>query len=231
MMIVLKSLSEPVFQIGAGVLVFLAPVLILVLRSSDVPLSPAQKHRTTVLVLLGCCTCLLGWSGGVVLAHRDAPDPGGMNAPLVATPTQEPTSFPTPTPTPTPLPILVPSTITVLTTWCSAVTTNDVATVWSLYSTSLQRTLQANKRRLTSLKGGQLHAVHCTRNDDPGEQLDERKATGVLLLQTADGTGYADGLDRPYEVILGVENHRWKITRINFCTVHGCIDVTQRFVP
>ncbi len=229
MMIVLKSLSEPVYQIGAGVLVFLAPVLILLLRSSDVPLSSAQKHRATVLVLLGCCACLLGWSGGVVLAHRDAPDPGDMHASLVATPTQEPTSFPTPTPTP--IPVLVPSTITVLTTWCSAVTTNDVATVWSLYSTSLHRTLQANQRRLTGLKGEQLHVVHCRLNDDPGEQLDGRKASGVLLLQTTDGTGYADGMDRPYEVILGVENHQWKITRINFCTVHGCIDMTQRFVP
>lgn len=52
-----------------------------------------------------------------------------------------------------------------------------------------------------------------------------------ICHETMDGTGYADGVDRPYQLTLGVENNTWKITKIDICLTDGCLDMTSAIVP
>jgi len=122
---------------------------------------------------------------------------------------------------------LTPSTVQVLTTWCSAINRQDTTTVWQQYSKALQHQLTANKAQTqTQYQRYQRKIVHCTVND-----LNEQSAVGYLLLKTLDGNGNGDDMERPYQLKLRVENGAWKITMLSYCISDGCLDVTPSIVP
>jgi hypothetical protein len=228
-----ESLLDPIWQIGAGIgiIVLAALMLTLALRSSEVHLSPSQQHRGTLLVLVSGLCCVLMLSGGILWFHasQTSSSPAGTpnvhpSQPLLV-PTPGPAERPTPSPTPTPFPLLTPSTTQVLNTWCEAINRQDSATVWQQYSLQLQQQLLTNKTQ-TAQAQYQRKIVHCTVND-----LSERSAVGDLMLTTVDGNGNGDGIERPYQLTLSVENQTWKITKIAYCVSDGCLDVTHSVLP
>ncbi len=113
---IMESLGDPVWQIGGGIILLAALVLILALRSPEVHLAPQHQWFLTRLLLLVCFSCFLVLSAGVLLFH-------GANAastaePLVTQPTSataaphgglSPTSVPSLSPTPMPSPSPTPS--------------------------------------------------------------------------------------------------------------------------
>ena len=83
---IMESLGDPVWQIGGGIILLAALVLILALRSPEVHLAPQHQWFLTRLTLLVCFSCFLVLSAGVLLFH-------GANAASTATPAvTQPTS-------------------------------------------------------------------------------------------------------------------------------------------
>jgi hypothetical protein len=229
--IIVESLLDPIWQIGGGIgiIVLTALMLTLALRSSEVHLTIQQKHRGTLLVLLSGLCCVLILSGGTLWFHasqassRPVSTHEAHRSQPSLLPTPEPPPRPTPSPTSTPFPVLTPSTAQVLTTWCTAINRHDTATVWQQYSQQVQHQLLTNKTQTVHAQY-QHKIVHCTVND-----LNERSAVGYLMLTTVDGNG--DGMERPYQLTLSVENQAWKITMISYCISDGCLDVTYSVIP
>ncbi len=227
--IIVESLLDPFWQIGVviGIIVLATPMLILALRSSEIHLTRQQQHRGTLLVLVSALCCILVLSGGILWFHTTPASsrPVGASEEHRSQPSLSITPDPSPRPTPTPFPVLTPSTVQVLTTWCAAINRQDSATVWQQYAKTLQRQLLANKAQIAQAQY-QRKIVHCTVND-----LNERSAVGYLLLITVDGNGNGDGMERPYQLTLSVENHAWKITVISSCISDACLDVTHSVLP
>jgi hypothetical protein len=131
----LATLGDPVWQIGGGIILLLALVLILALRSPDVHLAPQHRWFLTRLILLLCLSCFLVLSAGVLLSHRA--NAASTAAPLVTQPTSatasphgglSPSSVPSPSPTA--FPSLTPSPAQVLTTSCHAINQQDLNMAW-----------------------------------------------------------------------------------------------------
>lgn len=149
MNVILESLGDPIWQIGGGILLFLALVLIMALRSPEVPLSSWHHWFWTRIALLVCLSLFLVLSAGVGLFHgadvTSAAEPGAAPAsPRVGSSPQPtsmatPTAVPSPTPSPTPFPRLVPSPTQVLTTFCNAIVRQDLNTAWAQYAQALQK--------------------------------------------------------------------------------------------
>jgi hypothetical protein len=110
----LATLGDPVWQIGGGIILLAALVLILTLRSPEVHLAPQHLWFLTRLMLLVCLSCFLVLSAGVLLFH--GANAASTTAPLVTQPTSATASphsglspTPVPFPSPTPFPSLNPS--------------------------------------------------------------------------------------------------------------------------
>ncbi len=195
---------------GIGIIALAALMLTLALRSSEVHLSTPHKQRGTLLVLVSSLCCVLILSGSILWSHASQASsrPAGTPEVLLSRPSPLPTPSPQPrpTPSPTPFPVLTPSTAQVLTTWCAAINRQDTMTTWQQYSPQMQQLLLANQAQ-TAQAQYQRKIVHCTAND-----LNERSAVGDLMLTTINGNGNGDGMERPYQLTLSVENHAWKIT-------------------
>jgi hypothetical protein len=67
MQVIMQSLGDPIWQIGVGTIALVALVLIVVLRSPDVRLSPWQQWFLPRMIGLVCLSLFLVLSAGVVL--------------------------------------------------------------------------------------------------------------------------------------------------------------------
>ena len=222
----LATLGDPIWQIGGGIILLLALVLILALRSSDVHLAPQHQWFLTRLILLLCLSCFLVLSAGVLLFH-------GADAASTAAPTAtQPTSAtaaphsglsptPVPSPSPSPFPALIPSPAQVLTTFCNAINQQDLNMAWGQYTKALQQ-----KRATPPTYQVRITIVHCQL-----EQVSDTSATGYLFLKTVGPNGYADDIERLFQFTLSVEESAWKIAQTARCLADGCLDDTRSLVP
>jgi hypothetical protein len=127
-------------------------VLILVLRSPDMHLSPRHQWLLTRITGLACLSCFLVLSAGVVLFHAahaastigpEGSQPSSATASphggLLPSSTPTASLTPSPSPSPTPFPRLVPGPSQVLTTFCDAIDQHDLNTAWGQYAKALQK--------------------------------------------------------------------------------------------
>jgi hypothetical protein len=224
-----NSLFDPVFLIGGGSIVFGTLILTMVMRSPELHFTPRQRQRATYIVLaVGLCALVVvgGYVEGVrattsssVQKTSSAP----TTLPLDLTTEASPTAFASPYTTPTPMPTLTASAINVLNTLCGAINRYDTAAILQQYAPSLRHTVLTNRARLAKQKGVQLRFIHC-RVADTVEQL----PIVILMMQTEDGNGYADGYERPYQFLMERVQGVWKVASIKYCLSDGCIDITGR---
>jgi hypothetical protein len=227
MNVIMESLGDPAWQIGGGILLLVALVLIIALRSPDLHLTVRHQWSLTRITLVVCLTLLLVLSAGVALFH-------GANAastvvpeaiqPSSATASSHGSSLPStpsPSPSPTPFPRLVPSPAQVLTTFCEAINRHDLNTAWEQYA----KVLQKERAKLPPFLV-RITIVHC-RVDEVSDTL----ATGLLLLKTIGPNRYTDNYERDFQFTLSVENGAWKIAQISRCLADGCLQDTTSIVP
>ncbi len=226
MQVIFESLGDPIWQIGVGSIAFLALVLLVVLRSPDFRLTPWQHWFLPRIIGLMCLSLFLVLSAGVVLSHGADATSSSVHAtrphPSV-TATPPVISSPTfmPTPTPSPFPQLSPTPARVLTTFCDAIDQHDLNGAWQQYATRLQK-----ERTEPPPPHGWFKIVECSIGE-----VSETSATGLLQLQIIEPGGYSDGVERPFQFTLGVEDGAWKITQIARCLSDGCLDITPAIVP
>src|SRR6266566_1671692 len=112
MKVILESLGDPVWQIGGGIIILAALVLLLALRSPEVHLSPWHQWLWTRIMLLVCFSLFLVLSAGVVLFHganaASSAVPAGPQ-PSSATASPHGDSLPSPTANASSTPLLSPS--------------------------------------------------------------------------------------------------------------------------
>jgi hypothetical protein len=236
MNVIMESLGDPIWQIGGGIILLAALVLILALRSPDLHFAPRYQWFLTRFTLLVCLTLFLVLSAGVVLFHganaaSTAVPAGSQPSSATASPyggsspssmsIPSPTPLPSPSPSPTPIPRLTLSPAQVLTTFCDAIDQQDLSTAWAQYTKALQKERAAPPPFLV-----RITIVHC-RVDD----VSDTSATGFLLLKTIGPNGYADDYERPFQFTLSVEDGAWKIAQIARCLSDGCLPDTTSIVP
>jgi len=234
MHVILESLGDPVWQIGGGIILLAALVLILALRSPEVHLAPQHQWFLTRLMLLLCLSCFLVLSAGVLFFH--GANAASTSSPAVTQPTSataaphgglSPTSVPSlsptpmPSPSPTPFPVLTPSPAQMLTTFCDAINQQDLNTAWGQYKKALQQ-----KRATPPPYQVRITMVHCQL-----EQVSDTSATGYLFLKTVGPNGYTDDVERLFQFTLSVEGRAWKIAQTARCLADGCLDDTTSLVP
>jgi hypothetical protein len=145
----LATFGDPIWQIGGGISLLAALVLLLAMRSPELHLSAWHQWLWTRNTLLVCLSLFLVLSAGVVLFHganavstvgptvtRSASAtaaPGGASSPQAAS-LVSPTSLPSPSLSPTLFPRLVPSLSQVLTMFCEAINQPDLNTAWEAYA-------------------------------------------------------------------------------------------------
>src|SRR6266436_3233964 len=203
MNVILESLGDPIWQIGGGIMLLAALVLILALRSPDMHLSPRHQWLWTRITGLICFSLFLVLSAGVVLFHgANAASTVGPEAtqPLAATASPRGGS----SLSPTPFPQLVPGPAQVLTTFCDAINRQDLKTAWGQYAQALQK-----ERATSSPFFVRITIVHCR-----VDQASDTAATGYLLLKTIGPHGYTDDYERDFQFTLSVEERAWKIAQI-----------------
>ncbi len=226
MQVIMESLGDPIWQIGVGSIALIALVLILVLRSPDVRLTPWQHWFLPRIIALVCLSLFLVLSTGVVFSHGADATPTSVHATrshpsVTATPPVIPSPTSVPTPTPSPFPHLSPTPAQVLTTFCNAIDQHDLNGAWEQYATRLQK-----ERTEPPPPHGWFKIVECSIGE-----VSDTSATGLLQLQTIEPGGYADGVERPFQFTLSVEDGAWKITQIARCFSDGCLDITPTIVP
>src|SRR6266567_9546125 len=137
MNVILESLGDPIWQIGGGIILLAALVLILVLRSPEVHLAPRHQWFLTRLTGLLCLSFFLVLSAGVLLFH--GANAASTTAPAVTRPSSatasphgglSPTPVPSPSLSPMRFPSLIPSPAQVLTTFCDVINHHDLKTTW-----------------------------------------------------------------------------------------------------
>jgi hypothetical protein len=226
MQVIMESLGDPIWQIGAGSIAFLALVLLVVLRSPDFRLTPWQQWFLPRVIGLVCLSLFLVLSAGVVLSHGADAAPTSVQAThshpsATATPPEIPSPTQVPTPTPSPFPHLSPTPAQVLTAFCDAIDQHNLNGAWEQYATRLQK-----ERTEPPPPHGWFKIVECSIGE-----VSDTSATGLLQLQTIEPGGYADGVERPFQFTLGVEDGAWKISQIARCFSDGCLDITPTIVP
>jgi hypothetical protein len=230
----LASLGDPIWQIGGGIILLAALVLILALRSPEVHLAPRHQWFLTRLTGLLCLSLFLMLSAGVVVFH-------GAHVASTAVPTvtqpragtassdgrsspQSPSLVsptPLPSPSPTPFPRLAPGPAQVLTTFCDAINQHDLKTAWAQYTKALQK-----EQAVPPPSSTRITIVHCRVS-----QVSETSATGYLLLKTVGPFGSTDDYERPFQFTLRIEERAWKIAQIARCLADGCLPDTTSVVP
>src|SRR5258708_35508035 len=113
MNISLATLSDPIWQIGGGIILLAALVLMFALRSPEIHLSPWHQWLWTRIILLVCFSLFLVFSAGLVLFHAanaaSTVMPAGSQPSSAAAPPHGRSSpSPTAIASPTPLPPLPP---------------------------------------------------------------------------------------------------------------------------
>jgi hypothetical protein len=232
MNLLLNTLGDPIWQIGGGIMLLAALVLILALRSPDMHLSPRHQWLWTRITGLMFLSLFLVLSAGVVLFHGANAAPIAVHEgsqPSSATTSSHGGSLPQPTstassipsPSPTAFPSLTPSPAQVLTTFCDAINRQDLNTAWAQYAKALQKERAAPPPFLV-----RITIVHCR-----VDQVSDMSATGYLLLKTIGPNGYTDGDERDFQFTLSVEDGAWKIAQIAHCLSDGCLPNTTSVVP
>jgi len=236
MNIFLATLGDSIWQIGGGILLLIALVLILALRSPEVHLSSWHRWLWTRITGLVCLSLFLVLSAGVVLYHganaasmvgpaatqpvAATASPRGGSSP-VPTAQASPTLLLSPSPSLTPFPQLTPGPTQVLTTFCDAINRQDLNTAWAQYAQALQKERAAPPPFLV-----RITIVHCR-----VDGVSDTSATGLLLLKTIGPNGYTDDYERDFQFTLSVEHGAWKITQIARCLADGCLPDTTAVVP
>jgi len=226
MNILLNTLGDPIWQVLALVITFVAPVLIVAVRTRDVHASEQQKRRDSLTILRVWFAAFLLISGVAVAVHLPGAAPQRTSSTALPTiptlsPTPAPTSRPTPTsiPTPTSTPRLAHSITQVLTTFCDALTIQDYQTAWNQYARPLQHT---HSQPETFAAWGKF--TRCSIPDQSGDP----SAFTVLTLTFA--RGYTDRFGRTgdvdYRFTMGEENQAWKITGVCDILSEGCYGVS-----
>ncbi|GHO63328.1 hypothetical protein KSC_022200 [Ktedonobacter sp. SOSP1-52] len=224
--VLVESLLDPVFLILGGLLVLATLALMLVVRTLEIRYTGGKHRRATYIVLIiGLCSLVLVW-GGVRLVHSTMPPASVQTVSHLtdgATPDLTSTDVATPLPyqAPTPFPTLTAPALDVLNTLCGAINRQDTTAILQHYAPSLQQKVLTNRTALP--KGQQMKFLHCQLGD-AADQL----PVGILLLQTEDGNGYADGYERPYRFVMSLSEGAWKVTTIQFCMSDGCIPFVGR---
>lgn len=221
-----ESLLDPFFLGAGSVLVLVTLVLMLVVRMLKIRYTGGKQQRATYIVLIAGVCGLVILGGGVGWVHSTTP-PSSVQ-PLShltngANPDLASTTVPTPLPyqAPTPFPTLTAPAHDALNTLCGAINRQDTTAILQHYVPSLQQKVIANRTILP--KGEQMKFTHCQLGDT-ADQL----PVGILLLQTEDGNGYADGYERPYRFVMSLSEGVWKVTNIQFCMSDGCLSFTGR---
>lgn len=236
MNLIAQSLGDPTWQIGGGIILLAALVLLLALCSPEIHLSPWHQWLWTRILLLVCFSLFLVLSAGVVLFHganaaSTAVPAGSQPSSATASPHSDSspsptaiaslTPLPSPSPSPTPFPRLTTGPSQVLTTFCDAINQQDLNTAWGQYAKALQKEQASPPPFLV-----RITIVHCRVN-----QVSDTSATGYLLLKTIGPNGYTDDYERDFQFTLHVEDGAWKITQIARCLSDGCLDATTSVVP
>lgn len=226
MNVILESLGDPIWQIGGGIILLSALVLILALRSPEVHLPPRHQWLWTRITGLICFSLFLVLSAGVVLFHgANAASTVGPAAPQSVAATASPRGGSSPQPTamasPTPSPSPSPSPTQVLTTFCDAIDQQDLNTARGQYAQALQKERAAPPPFLM-----RITMVHCR-----VDGVSDTSATGLLLLKTIGPNGYTDDYERDFQFTLSVEHGAWKISQIARCLADGCLPNTANIVP
>src|SRR5258708_23626659 len=86
MNVILESVGDPIWQIGGGIMLLAALVLILALRSPEIHLSPRHQWLWTRITGFMCLSLFMVLSAGVVLFH------GANAAPIRAPAGSQPSS-------------------------------------------------------------------------------------------------------------------------------------------
>jgi len=228
MNLLLETLSDAIWQALTIALVLAALLMLMVVRTRDAHLSAARKRLESRLVLVVCLVVFVLMSDGEILFHSQQALPPQVSSRAATTiPTTVPqasptlTSVPSPSPTPTATPRLARSITAVLTTFCNAIDQHDLNGAWGQYATRLQK-----ERTESPPPHGWFKIVECSIGE-----VSDTSATGLLQLQTIEPAGYADGVERPFQFTLDVEDGAWKISQIARCFSDGCLDVTPTIVP
>src|SRR5260370_21300147 len=100
MNVIAQSLGDPIWQIGGGIILLAALVLLLALRSPEIHLSPWHQWLWTRILLLVCFSLFLVLSAGVVLFHganaaSTARRAGAQPSSATASPHGDPPPYPT----------------------------------------------------------------------------------------------------------------------------------------
>src|SRR6266700_452052 len=221
MNIIRESLQDPVWRIGVGTLVIVTLFLIVAVRTRHIHISPQQKHRETVWLLLGSFTVVVLISSGVVWQHASTAPLSGtpQMSPLPSTPTPfpSPTPTPSPEPSPTPSPSLARSITQVLTTFCEALDAKKYQTAWQQYSSQLQ---QAHPQAETFAAWRKF--AHCRIPD----QSADPSAWTILTLTLVDGQTEKGRIgDVEYRLTMRAQSNAWKITEVCQIMSEGCFAI------
>lgn len=226
MNIILESVSDPIWLVGAGTMVFATLMLLLAVRSQDVRLTDIRKQRTTRLVLmsigLAAVVCL---SGGVLLVHvQGASSPetphreraSTQKSAATLTPLVE--ASPPVTPKPSPTPRLACSITQVVTTFCDALASQDYWAAWQEYSHQLQ---QAHPSAETFVAWEKFTTCRIP------DQSADPSAWTIITLTLADGqTENRRVGDVDYRATMTEETQTWKIASICQIMSEGCFPIS-----
>jgi hypothetical protein len=225
MNIILESVSDPIWLVGAGTMVFATLILLLVVRSQDVRLADAQKQRATRIVLGIGLAAVLCLCSGVLLVHvQRASSPETTHHELAshqrsaATLTPSVEASPTATPKPSPTPRLARSITQVVTTFCDALASRDYQTAWQQYSSQLQ---QAHPQTETAAAWEKF--TNCSIPD----QSFDPSAWTIMTLTLADGQTERGRIgDVDYRATMTEENQTWKIAAVCQIMSEGCFPIS-----
>src|SRR5260370_35334812 len=197
MNVIAQSLGDPIWQIGGGIILLEALVLLLALRSPEIHLSPWHQWLWTRILLLVCFSLFLVLSAGVVLfrganAASTAVRAGSQPSSATASPHSDSppsptaiaslTPLPSPSPSPTPFPRLTPGLSQALTTFCDAINRQDLNTAWRQYAKALQKERASPPPFLVGIT-----MVHCA-----GNQVSDTPTTGDLFPTRLGPNGHTD---------------------------------------
>lgn len=224
--ILVGSLLDPFFLVAGGILVLATLALMLVVRTLEIRYTGGKHQRATYIVLIAGICGLVILGGGVGIVHSTMPPASVQTLSHLTdgvTPMLTSTDVATPMPyqAPTPFPTLTAPALDVLNTLCGSINRHDTTAILQHYVLALQQKVVAN--RTTLPKGEQMKFLSC-RLGDAADQL----PVGILLLQTEDGNGYADGYERPFRFLVSLSEGVWKVTTIQFCMSDGCIPFVGR---
>lgn len=222
-------LHDPLWQMGASVLVLMTVMAILVVRSPDLHLRVPARQRVTQDILLSGLVLLAVFSSSLWFLHaQSAPphraNPGGVGPQITAPPSvgaRPSVSALTPTPTPTSVPTPTGTMTQILTLFCQAFNTQDYLTAWEQYSTSLQQ-----KHSRQQIYAGWRTFTRCSLTDQSADP-EAFTVMALTLVPGANSLGSTGDYQGNVFLKFTVENEKqqWKIASICQIIAEGCFPI------